>query len=200
MSPKQHRGEVTSDRLLDAALRLYTESGEQGVTVTAVTRTSGVSLGSLYHHFGSLDGLLTALTERWTGRLMGQLVTALIGAEGARAGIRAVVEAYLAFVRDHPGAALLLHSPYADERMMPRARETMEAQTPAVSAFAAWAQPHIASGELAPLPQPVLESLVLGPVVAVARRHVAGIRDLDLEEAARVLPDRIWRSISAGGE
>ncbi|MFU0243223.1 TetR/AcrR family transcriptional regulator, partial [Streptomyces scabiei] len=84
MSPKQHRGEVTSDLLLDAALRLYTESGEQGVTVTAVTRTSGISLGSVYHHFGSLDGLLTALTEHWTGRLLQQLVTALTSAETAR--------------------------------------------------------------------------------------------------------------------
>jgi AcrR family transcriptional regulator len=197
MSPKQHRGEVTADLLLDAALRLYAESGEQGVTVSAVTRVSGVSLGSLYHHFGSLDGLLTALTERWTTRLLGELVTALTATTDARAGIRAVVETYMAFVRDHPGAAMLLHSPYADERMMPKARETRDRQAANVSAFAAWAQPHIASGTLAPLSQPLLETLILGPVVALARRWLAGIRDVDLEEAARVLPDRIWRSVGA---
>jgi AcrR family transcriptional regulator len=197
MSPKQHRGEVTADLLLDAALRLYAESGEQGVTVSAVTRVSGVSLGSLYHHFGSLDGLLTALTERWTARLLGELVAALTATTDARAGIRAVVETYMAFVRDHPGAAMLLHSPYADERMMPKARETRDRQAANVSAFAAWAQPHIASGTLAPLSQPLLETLILGPVVALARRWLAGIRDVDLEEAARVLPDRIWRSVGA---
>jgi AcrR family transcriptional regulator len=200
MSPKQHRGEVTSDLLLDAALRLYTESGEQGVTVSAVTRVSGVSLGSLYHHFGSLDGLLTALTERWTARLLGDLVDALTTASDARTGIRAVVETYFAFVRDHPGAAMLLHSPYADKRMMPSAREAREAQAPAVSAFAAWAGPRIESGELAPLPLPLLETLVLGPVVAMARRWLSGIRDIGLEEAARVLPERIWRSVGAEPE
>ncbi|MFJ6069835.1 TetR/AcrR family transcriptional regulator [Streptomyces sp. NPDC093065] len=199
MSPKQHRGEVTSDLLLDAALRLYTESGEQGVTVTAVTRTSGVSLGSLYHHFGSLDGLLTALTERWTGRLLGQLVTALTGTETAREGIRAVVEAYLAFVRDHPGAALLVHSPRADRRLMARGRETRDEQQPAVSAMSLWIQPRIDAGEVAPLPMPLLETLVLGPVVAVARRRLSGVRDVDLDEAARILPERIWRSIRADG-
>ncbi|MER7966837.1 TetR/AcrR family transcriptional regulator [Streptomyces ardesiacus] len=199
MSPKQHRGEVTSDLLLDAALRLYTESGEQGVTVTAVTRTSGVSLGSLYHHFGSLDGLLTALTERWTGRLFEQLVGALPRNGTAREGIRAVVGAYLAFVRDHPGAALLVHSPRADRHLMARGREVRDAQAPVVSAMALWIQPRIDAGEVAPLPGPLLEALVLGPVVAVARRHLSGIRDVDLDEAARILPERIWRSISAEG-
>ncbi|XKK63734.1 TetR/AcrR family transcriptional regulator [Streptomyces sp. ARC32] len=199
MSPKQHRGEVTSDLLLDAALRLYTESGEQGVTVTAVTRTSGVSLGSLYHHFGSLDGLLTALTERWTGRLLEQLVTALTGAGTAREGIRAVVGAYLAFVRDHPGAALLVHSPRTDHRLMAQGQDLRDAQQPAVSAMARWIQPRIDAGEVAPLPMPLLETLVLGPVVAVARRRLSGVRDVDLDEAARILPERIWRSISADG-
>ncbi|MET7323695.1 TetR/AcrR family transcriptional regulator [Streptomyces sp. NPDC005549] len=199
MSPKQHRGEVTSDLLLDAALRLYTESGEQGVTVTAVTRTSGISLGSLYHHFGSLDGLLTALTERWTGRLLHQLVTALTSAETAREGIRAVVGAYLAFVRDHPGAALLVHSPRADRRLMARGQETRDAQEPTVSAMARWIRPRIDAGEVAPLPMPLLETLILGPVVAVARRRLSGVRDVDLDEAARILPERIWRSVSADG-
>ncbi|MEG3628910.1 TetR/AcrR family transcriptional regulator [Streptomyces poriticola] len=197
MSPKQHRGEVTADLLLDTALRLYTESGEQGVTVSAVTKASGVSLGSLYHHFGSLDGLLTALTERWTHRLLGQLVTAVTATDTGPDGIRAVVEAYVGFVREHPGAALLIHSPYADERMMARAPELREAHAPSVSAFALWAQPRIESGELAPLPLPLVETLVLGPVVGLARRWLAGIQDIDLDEAVRILPDRIWRSISA---
>ncbi|MBU6531422.1 TetR/AcrR family transcriptional regulator [Streptomyces sp. NPDC057245] len=197
MSPKQHRGEVTADLLLDAALRLYTESGEQGVTVTAVTRTSGISLGSLYHHFGSLDGLLTALTERWMARLLEHLVTALTSTDTAREGIRAVVGAYLAFVRDHPGAALLIHSPRSDRRLMAQGRELREAQGPAVSATARWLQPRIDAGEVAPLPMPLLETLILGPVVAVARRRLSGIRDVDLDEAARILPERIWRSIRA---
>lgn len=116
MSPKQHRGEVTSDLLLDAALRVFVESGEQGLTVSAVVRTSGVSLGSLYHHFGSLDGLIGALSHRWLDRLLGELTKALRNAGTARAGIAGAVEAYLAFVQEHRGPALLLHSPWPTAR------------------------------------------------------------------------------------
>ncbi|MGW4229142.1 TetR/AcrR family transcriptional regulator [Streptomyces sp. NPDC004980] len=197
MSPKQHRGEVTSDLLLEAALNVYAASGEQGLTVSAVTKASGVSLGSLYHHFGSLDGLFAALTDRWLARLLGELATALLGARTARSGIRAVVEAYLAFVQEHRGPALLLHSAVADRRGMERGRELRDAQEARVSALTLWIQARIDSGELAPLPPPLIESLVLGPVVGVARRWLSGIEDVDLDEAARLLPDRIWRSVGA---
>ncbi|WP_327317116.1 TetR/AcrR family transcriptional regulator [Streptomyces sp. NBC_01235] len=193
--PKQQRGEATAELLLDVALRVYAAEGEQGFTVSAVTKASGVSLGSLYHHFGSLDGLLSALAQRWLDRLLGELVTALRGTRTARSGIRAIVRTYLAFVRDHRDAALLLHSSRADQQGMTRGKELRDSQEARLSAFAAWTQPRIEAGELARLPLPLIESLVLGPVVGVARRWLSGIDDVDLDEAARLLPDRIWRSL-----
>ncbi|MGW0994652.1 TetR/AcrR family transcriptional regulator [Streptomyces sp. NPDC002523] len=92
-----------------AALRVYAESGEQGLTVSAVTKDSGVSLGSLYHHFGSIDGLVIAAERRWVGRLLDELLTALQAAPTSRDGSEAVVRAYFAFVREHPDAAWLVH-------------------------------------------------------------------------------------------
>ncbi|OAH09270.1 TetR/AcrR family transcriptional regulator [Streptomyces jeddahensis] len=196
MSPKQQRGEATVELLLDAALRVYAASGEQGLTVSAVTKASGVSLGSLYHHFGSLDGLFVALAQRWLTRLLGELATALQGARTARSGIRALVRAYFAFIQEHRDAALLLHSSRADQYGMTQGKELRDSQEARLSAFALWVQPRIESGELAPLPLPLIESLVLGPVVGVARRWLSGIDDVDLAEAARILPERIWRSLS----
>lgn len=196
MSPKQQRGEETADRLLDAALRVYADSGEQGVTVGALTKASGVSLGSLYHHFGSVDGLVAALTHRWLSRLLRELATALQGARTARTGIRALVRTYLSFVQEHRDAALLLHSSTADRYTMAQGKELRDAQEARLSGFAQWIQPHVESGELAPLPLSLIESLALGPVIGVARRWLSGIDDVDLDEAARILPDRIWRSLA----
>ncbi|MFJ8060932.1 TetR/AcrR family transcriptional regulator [Streptomyces sp. NPDC096142] len=199
MSPKQQRGEVTADLILDAALRLFAEQGEQGLTVNAVTKASGVSLGSLYHHFGSLDGLFDALTERWLSRLLGELITAMRATRTARTGIRAIVRTHLAFAREHRDAALLLHSARTDQRNMIQARQLRDTQEARLSVFAVWIQSHVDSGELAPLPLPLLESLVLGPLVGVVRRWLSQVDDveMDLDEAARVLPERIWRSVAA---
>ncbi|MEU8676935.1 TetR/AcrR family transcriptional regulator [Streptomyces sp. NPDC048560] len=196
MSPKQQRGAVTADLLLDAALRLYGAEGERGITVGAITKASGVSLGSLYHHFGSIDGLVAELMHRWLSRLLGQLLVALQEARTTQGAIHGLVRAYLAFVEEHRDAALLLHSSTADQHTMTRAKEIRDTQEARLSAFGQWLQPRIESGELAPLPTPLIESLVLGPVVAVARRWLSGMDDVDLDEAARVLPDRIWRSLA----
>lgn len=196
MSPKQQRGEETADRLLDAALQVYAESGEQGITVGALTKASGVSLGSLYHHFGSVDGLMNALLLRWLGRLLTELAAAVERSRTARTGIRALVRAYLAFIQEHPDGARLLHSSYADRLGMAQARQLRDAQEARLSPLAAWVLQHVESGELAPLPVPLIEALVMGPVVATARRWLSGVDDVDLDEAARVLPERIWRSLS----
>lgn len=196
MSPKQHRGEVTADLLLDAVLRVYAEKGEQGLTVGAITKASGVSLGSLYHHFGSLDGLVIAAEQRWLGKLLDALLTALLAAPTSRDGIEAVVRAYFAFIREHPDAARLIGSPYGDRQATRNGQEQRDTQKARVSALGLWIQPRVESGELAPLSQPLIETLVLGPIVAMSRRWLAGIIDIDLDEAAGILAERIWLSVS----
>ncbi|MEU9339598.1 TetR/AcrR family transcriptional regulator [Streptomyces sp. NPDC048278] len=182
MAPRQQRGAATAEALLDAVLRVHAAEGERGLTVHAVTEACGVSAGSLYHHFGSIEGLTAAVTLRWLERLLAEMTAELAGARTAREGIGAAVGAYLAFVRDHRDAALLIHSPSAD-----------------LGPFVRWAEAQIRCGELAPLPAPLIDALVLGPMIGVARRWLSGIDDVDLEEAARVLPDRIWRAVGSTG-
>ncbi|MFJ9179102.1 TetR/AcrR family transcriptional regulator [Streptomyces sp. NPDC102360] len=196
MSPKQQRGAETVDRLLDAALRVYADAGEQGITVSSLTHTGGASPGSLYHHFGSVDGLMQALLLRWLGRLLDELTAALERSRAPRTGIRAVVETYLRFIREHPDASRLLHSSYADRLGMAQARQLRDAQEARLSPLTEWMRQHVDSGAIAPLPAPLIEALVLGPVVGLARGWLAGTHETDLDHAARVLSERIWRSLA----
>ncbi|MEU7647580.1 TetR/AcrR family transcriptional regulator [Streptomyces huasconensis] len=196
MSPKQRRGVETAERLLDAALQVYADAGEQGVTVSALTRASGVSLGSLYHHFGSVDGLMNALLLRWLERLLGELAAGVARSRTARGGVRALVQTYLTFVQEHPDASRLLHSSYADRVGMAHAKQLRDAQEARLSPLTEWVRRHVESGEIAPLDVPVVEALVMGPIVATARRRLSGLDDVDLGQAARVLPERIWRSLT----
>ncbi|MER5727305.1 TetR/AcrR family transcriptional regulator [Streptomyces sp. NPDC002138] len=194
MSPKQQRGEATVEQVLDTALCIYASSGEAGLTLGAITKASGVSSGSIYHHFGSLDGVLAALALRTVGQLLQALGTALMRAAEARSGVRDVVLAYLEFVRTHPGEARLIHSVTADREGMAQAGQIRDSQEARLAPITLWIQAHQESGELAELSAPLIESLVMGPVVAVVRRWLT-VGDIDLDEAARVLPDQIWRSV-----
>jgi AcrR family transcriptional regulator len=49
------------DRLLLAAAQLLTESGDQTLSTRAVCKLAGVQAPTLYHHFGSKQGLIDAV-------------------------------------------------------------------------------------------------------------------------------------------
>ncbi|MFJ7628879.1 TetR/AcrR family transcriptional regulator [Streptomyces sp. NPDC097595] len=195
MSPKQQRGEATAAQVLDTALELYAAQGEAGLTLNAITSASGVSAGSIYHHFGSLQGVVLALAQSWLGRLLGEVVGALQQVTDARGGVRALTETYLRFIQEHPDAARLMHSVTADREAITNARQLRGAQEARIAPLAAWLHGHQESGELVALPIPVLESLILGPVTSIARRWLA-VGDIDIEEAIRTVPYHIWRSVS----
>ncbi|WP_405900595.1 TetR/AcrR family transcriptional regulator [Streptomyces sp. NBC_00727] len=195
MSPKQQRGEATAAQVLDCALELYASQGEAGLTLSAITSASGVSAGSIYHHFGSLQGVVLALAQSWLGRLLGEVAEAMRQVTDARGGVYALTEAYLRFVQEHPDAARLMHSVTADREAITNARQLRGAQEARIAPLAAWLHAHRESGELAALPLPVLESLILGPVTSIARRWLA-VGDIDIEEAVRTVPYHIWRSVS----
>jgi AcrR family transcriptional regulator len=58
--PKQSRALVTVNALLDAAIEEIETLGEDGVRVETVLDKAGVSIGSLYHHFGGREQLIEA--------------------------------------------------------------------------------------------------------------------------------------------
>ncbi|WP_328764648.1 TetR/AcrR family transcriptional regulator [Streptomyces sp. NBC_00272] len=192
---KQQRGEATVDHVLTTALRVYAESGQQGFTVSAVTAAGKVSLGSLYHHFGSFDGLAAALYTRCMGQLFDEMNEALRRSRTARTGVRALVRAYLRFTVEHRDAALFLHASTYSGYLAGHAEEIRAAKEAKLVPMAEWMRARVERGEIAPLPPALIETMLMGPVSEAARRWLSPTYDLDLAEATRLLPDCIWDSL-----
>lgn len=58
--PKQGRGKETVSLVIDAARRAMRAAGETAVRVQEISAETGVSIGSIYHHFGDREGLIRA--------------------------------------------------------------------------------------------------------------------------------------------
>ena len=73
-SPARRRdGEATRQRLIRAALELYTTSGFLGTTTPAIAQRAGVAEGTIYRHFSSKEHLLNEVyrgAQRWALRLV----------------------------------------------------------------------------------------------------------------------------------
>jgi len=112
-----HHGDLKSAALL-AAETILERDGLQAVTLRAVARAVGVSHTAPKNHFGDLMGLLTELAAVGYSKFAAALAAATNSAAGdARARLRAMGSAYVAFARAHPNLFLLMfHSERLDTK------------------------------------------------------------------------------------
>ena len=80
MNKNVERGQATRAHLIEVATRLFAAHGYDGTSIEAVLAESGVSRGSLYHHFAGKDALFLAVLED-------------VGARGRPAGAEATRDA-----------------------------------------------------------------------------------------------------------
>lgn len=61
---KTGQGSITREKILDAAMSLMSERGYAATPIDVICREVNVSPPTIYHHFGSKEGLLAAVVER----------------------------------------------------------------------------------------------------------------------------------------
>ncbi|WP_156687746.1 TetR/AcrR family transcriptional regulator [Mycobacterium sp. Marseille-P9652] len=103
MAPPRKHG---TDVILDAARALVLDGGPRAASVAAIAKASGAPAGTLYHRFGSRDGILTAA---WL-RALERFQTRAMAARGDTPLETAVAMAVAAigFARELPEDARLL--------------------------------------------------------------------------------------------
>jgi AcrR family transcriptional regulator len=89
MNKNVERGQVTRAHLIDVATRLFAAHGYDGTSIEAVLADSGVSRGSLYHHFPGKDALFLAVMEEVGGRSAEPVLEAMRDAPDPVAALRA---------------------------------------------------------------------------------------------------------------
>ncbi|MBC6445969.1 TetR/AcrR family transcriptional regulator [Actinokineospora xionganensis] len=60
----EHSGATTRSRLLDAAERMFADTGFADTSMRAVTEAAGANIAAVNYHFGSKEGLLRAVVRR----------------------------------------------------------------------------------------------------------------------------------------
>jgi AcrR family transcriptional regulator len=103
--PRKH----STDEILDATRALVLAHGPRAASVAAISRASGAPVGTLYHRFGSRDGVLAAAWLRALERFQaGALAADAAHADDPFAAGAAMAVAAVAFAASHPDDARLL--------------------------------------------------------------------------------------------
>src|ERR1700690_121389 len=76
------RGEGTRARVVEAAMLLFWERGFERTGISDLAERSGVRSGSIYHLFGSKEGVLLAVLEAYLAGLMPIVMAPAFAREG----------------------------------------------------------------------------------------------------------------------
>jgi AcrR family transcriptional regulator len=96
------RGLRSRELVLDAAERVMAQDGFEAATVARVVEVAGVPISSVYHYYGSKDGILLAVMERGAERFFADLALPdrRVGRSGEHLG--RVVSAVVRALERHP--------------------------------------------------------------------------------------------------
>jgi AcrR family transcriptional regulator len=100
MNKNVERGQATRANLVDVATGLFAAHGYDNTSIEAVLAGSGVSRGSLYHHFPGKEALFWAVLEGVAARVGDQMAHAERDAQDPVAALRAGCLAWIRLAGD----------------------------------------------------------------------------------------------------
>ena len=112
-TPRKRDGEATRQKLLRAALDLYTTVGFRGTTTPAIASRAGVAEGTIYRHFTSKEHLLNEVyrgAQKWATGVIKEIEEQAQGARAAERLQRVARRFFEAAERDPAALRMLLYS------------------------------------------------------------------------------------------
>ena len=104
----RRKGEITAERILNAAEELFAERGYAGTSLRDVADRVGLRVPSLYNHFESKDSLYAAVLARGIGPVL-EILSEFAAAGSERAGDSGVVvERVMELLAAHPNLPRLV--------------------------------------------------------------------------------------------
>ncbi|MBX7459081.1 TetR/AcrR family transcriptional regulator [Qipengyuania sp. 1NDH17] len=192
----QERSRITRAKVLEAARELIIEHGHEQVSLKDICERSGVSNGSVFHHFGSKEGIIRQLFRAERGAYLHAVQEAILAHEGDpcdafAAGTRAAMR----YQAEHPVRYERLIAEFSDSEWLRQNVDVwLEVASEEEQPVIEWAREHFASGALPVLQPAFYQAAFLGPTELLSRAHRQGRLAGELE----AMGDDLAEFVSAG--
>ncbi len=184
------------DAILAAALAVFTEKGIEATTIEDIRLRSQASVGSIYHHFGTKEGIAAALFVATLNDYWGRLIAAIDGKTHAQRAMHALVDAHIHWIVDYPDLARFL---FSRRQAVSAAHEQLVRQHTAdhLRQLFSFFKPWLKDGTLRRMPFELYVAILMGPAQELSRHWLGGRISIDPREAIDELSGAAWRSLAA---
>lgn len=180
--------------VLAAALDCFYDKGVEAAAVAEIGRRSGVSIGSLYHHFDSKNGIAEVLYLQGLGALNAGLATRLDRCRSARTAVRSVVLYYAEWVTENRKLASFLYAGDVVFSASARAERQAMYRRHIRGVFERFAG-YVERGEMRRLPLETYVPLISGPIQEFTARWLAGETRQSPDAVKNLFADAAWSAV-----
>jgi AcrR family transcriptional regulator len=182
--------------ILEAALECFLANSVSATKIDAIRDRSGASVGSIYHFFGSKDGLATQLYVEVLADHHANYLDALRTSRSAKVGVTGAVHAHLRWVAANRDRARYVFNW--------RELEVIDRREPAVVALneelyrvaSEWLAGHVRAGRIRSLSPRMFQALWMGATLEYARLWMAHPTSAaDLVDAGDALANAAWHAV-----
>ena len=183
--------------ILEAALACFASKGFTETTMEDIRKLSGASTGSIYHHFSNKEMLARALYLEARSSLNASLATTF-PAQPLRAGIEALVHAFLSWYEQHADLGQYMLQASESEYLsayIKVLRQKTRAELPKenlAEQFLQWLAPYISAGSVVNLPRSLYFPLILGPSREFVRVWLRSRQPEEIQAARAPLAYAAW--------
>lgn len=185
----------TTERVLRAALIEFTRLGIEAANISAISQRAGVSIGSIYHHFGNKAGIVRRLHERGLEDHHSKMLEALRRATSARESIQVLVTVFIEWCVENPRWARFIFGARPSVSMVPQSHAADPDAESRLQQLREMLQPHVHSGEIRSLPETLYPAIIHGPAQHRVRAWLAGRAPVPDDLDTHALADAAWRAV-----
>ncbi len=193
-TPRSLATKARKASVLAAALDCFTRLGTERTTIQDIQQQAECSIDSIYHHFGSKEGIAEELFLDGIARFNEGMVGELKQCSDAEESVRAVVGYYCEWSVRNRDLARYLHSRDIDFSAEGRGRLKRIHQDYIRTVFV-WFAPFVEAGQMRQLPIDAYVPLISGPIQEYVRRWLSGHHDISPQQVREVFADAAWNAV-----
>lgn len=183
----------TRELILTTALQLFTERGYFATSIHDLRRTSGLSIGSIYHHFDSKESIARAIYDDLFGRMTDVIRNAVELQPTSKAKSLSIVAALFALVNKDPETLqFILHARHRE--FLPEAPPICSTQP--FELMINVIEEGILNGEIRPMDPIVASAVVFGGAIRLIHLALDGVLTKPIDSYLEGLFETAWRGVA----
>ncbi len=183
-------------KVIHGALACFSEKGFTETSIGDVCARSGMSVGSLYHHFKSKEQLAAAVYIEGIRDYQQGYIKALQSETGARNSVTAIIRYHLHWIDKNREWARYLFQMRHAEFMGDTEEEFAKLNEGFFKEVSSWFRKHIEAGSIRRLTPDLYPAIMMGPCQEYSRLFLSGQAVTPLEKAIELIADAVWRALA----